>query len=231
MKLAAIGFLLASATTAGTVMSAQAAETTSSGSSVVYVGGSHSGRATLGAPLYAGPNVIVIGGGRTYYGKPLGYGRRGYGGYGYGSRRGLGFGYSYGYRWRGPRYGYNPYRGNPYSYGNRYAYPRYNYVIPPPLWRFGDDRRPYGRERYDHRPRLTILGATYRSIDGRACDAFSFVHRRCDGEVSCSVRSNNNICGDSDRGRLKVLEIVYACGDQQLRANVPERSRSNLRCR
>ena len=230
MKPAAIGLVLG--ISAATFASGPAAAN-QFGSGAIVIGSGQHRHSALGAPLYAGANVIVVGGGRTYYGKPLGYGRRGYGRHRYGPRRG--FGYSYGYTYRGPRfgyprYGYNPYQGNSYGYGNRYPYPRYGYAPPRQEPYYGGGRG-YGRERYDRTPRLTILGATYRSIDGRACDAFSFVHRRCDGEQSCSVRSNNNICGDPDRGRLKVLEVVYACGDRQLRANVPERSRSKLRCR
>ena len=227
MRLAAIGLTFVCFFTNGAIGQADAFQ---SGSNIVVIGKSHHQRTTLGAPLYAGPTVVIVGGGSTYYGKPLGYGRRGYGRHRIGPRHKFGLSYPYGYRWRGPRYGYNLYWGNPYAYGNRYPYRHYGYVnpYPVPLYRGG---RGYGREGYDRSPRLTILGATYRSIDGRACDAFSFVHRRCDGERSCSVKANNNICGDPDRGRLKVLEVVYACGYQQLRANVPERSRSRLGCR
>ena len=234
MKPAAIGLLLG---ISAVTISAGPTAADQLGSGVIVIGSDQNRHSTLGAPLYAGANVIIVGGGRTYYGKPRGYGRRGLGSNRY--RPGRGLGYSFGYTYRGPRsgyprYGYNPYQGNPYSYGNRYPYPRYGYAPPRQGPYYYGDRgggRGYGRERYDRSPRLTILGATYRSIDGRACDAFSFVHRRCDGERSCSVRANNNICGDPDRGRLKVLEVVYACGDRQLRANVPERSRSKLRCR
>ena len=79
--------------------------------------------------------------------------------------------------------------------------------------------------------RLTIIEAYYRSIDGRACDAYPLVYRICDGEKSCSKKSSNKICGDPDRGRLKILEVVYACGDEYYQGNVPERKRLRLRCR
>ena len=78
----------------------------------------------------------------------------------------------------------------------------------------------YGKDRSrDRGPRLQILGATYRSVDGRACNAFSYAHRKCDGDKSCTVKASNKICGDPDRGRLKVLKVTYACGSQQYTVN------------
>ena len=207
--------------------------------------------AQLGAPLYVGPNVVVI---------QDGYGR---------SSSGYGLTGSVTVHGRPPprRYGYNP--GHRYGkwngghqYGHRPPPPRYNYGRPPPRY-YAPPRRerhppphvhgnpnrgpnygydPYRNPGYDnprhanpdnqHRgPRLTILGATYRSIDGRSCNAYSYAHRKCDGNQSCTVSASNSICGDPDRGRLKVLEVSYACGNRQFTSYTPERSRSQLRCR
>lgn len=95
--------------------------------------------------------------------------------------------------------------------------------------------RNYGGRGNDGRhyrdPRVTILGATYRSIDGRTCDAYSYAHRKCDGNQSCTVKASNKICGDPDRGRLKILDVTYRCGNQQFTSSTPERSRSQIRCR
>ena len=186
----------------------------------------------LGAPLYAGPNTVIIQNGRTVLprytspitrpssgwqsriiiGNTVQNGRDRYG-------RDTLFGNQ---RLFIPGYGYVVPRERHQPYGGRYAnVPRYNDND-----RYGRDR--YGRDRF---PRLTILGASYRSINGRACDAFSNVHRKCDGERSCNVRASNNICGDPERGRLKVLEISYACGGRTLSARVPEKSNTRLVCR
>ena len=195
------------------------------------------GDAVLGAPLYTGPNVIVIGGGRSYVRhNPYPYSQRrgGYGNRRYSPRYGPGYRRGHGY----PDYRYKPYRYNPNRFGNRYPNPRYGVTPPRNNNRYGNDRsydrghdRGHDRERYDRYPRLTILGASYRSVDGRACDVFSHVHKRCEGQQSCSIKSSNKICGDPDRGRFKVLEAAYTCGNQELRANVPEKPRSKLRCR
>lgn len=237
MKLPAFGTILAISAVVSVIDPALAFQ---SSHTAIHVGGGYKSSATLGAPLYAGPNVIVIGGGRTFYGSDK-YGRthrRGGIDQRHGPRPGYGRGYGHGYDQRAPNYGYggysvypyNLYRTNPFRFGNRYPSPGPG-VTPRRGGRNYDDNRRYGRERYDRGPRLTILGATYRSIDGRACSAFSHVHKRCHGEQSCSVRASNSICGDPDRGRLKVLEVAYTCGGQQMRANVPEKSRSRLSCR
>ena len=237
MRLAAFGTALV---ISAAVIALGPAAAFQSGQTTIQIGSSSVRHTTFGAPLYAGPNVVIIGSGRGgygYNGHSRSHRRGGYGVHRHGPRREYGFGLGYGYR--GPRYGYgngysvypyNTYRTNPYRFGNRYPYPRYGMTPPLNNRRYDDDRR-YGRERYDRYPRLTILGATYRSVDGRACNAFSHVHKRCDGEQSCSIKATNSICGDPDRGRLKVLEVAYTCGDQQMRTNVPEKSRSRLSCR
>lgn len=204
------------------------------------------GSVSLGAPLHAGPNVIILqtghgdfrygpsitlsGGGRIYGQPPP---RRGYD-------------HGHGYRWRSaPGHGYTPY--------NRYYRP-----YDPYRRDYGRGGRGYGRERYpnpninpgrgyggrgyggydnrgygarNHSPRLTILGATYRSVDGRSCSAYAYAHRKCDGNQSCTVKASNSICGDPDRGRLKILDIAYSCGNQQFTSSTPEKSRSQIRCR
>ncbi|MEQ8734873.1 MAG: hypothetical protein RIC29_08105 [Rhodospirillaceae bacterium] len=230
----------------------------------------------LGAPLYAGPNVVIVqdGYGRTLsdHGRTVsGYGRTvsGYGrtvsGYGlsgsvtiYGQPPPRRYGYGNGYgKGHGNRYGHRP-PPRPYYYGRpaprHHVYPRRERHPQPYL--YGNPNHnpnhgpnygyaPYGNPRHaapgnprhaapgnPHRgPRLTILGATYRSIDGRACNAYSYAHRKCDGNQSCTVKASNSICGDPDRGRLKVLEVSYACGNRQFTSNTPERSRSQIRCR
>lgn len=217
MKLATIGIIVVSAAAVSGVSPVKAHGKQSGGVAVVSIGSLRDSRSALGAPLYAGPNVIIVGGG-NYYGRPRGYRR-----HHYLPRTRYGYGYNYGYQWRLPRYAYP-------RYGYQNPYPRHGAFVPRPARRYKDSYRSYGRERYESEPRLTILGATYRSIDGQACDAYSFVHRRCDGKNSCSVRSSNKICGDPDRGRLKILEVVYACGEEQSQKNVPERSRLRLRC-
>lgn len=229
MRPAVIGTVLLFATTVGTSPNAVAFQ-----SSHVTIQTGSTYRSTVGAPLYAGPNVVIIGGGRAYD-RHAPYRYRGNHRH-YRPRPRSGYGFKYGNVWRDPYYNpgprYRTYHYNPYGYGNRAPYPRYGVSPNPKPRRYGRDSggRGYGRERYDRYPRLTILGATYRSIDGRACDAFSYVHRRCDGVESCSVKASNKICGDPDRGRLKVLEVAYACDGQRRRANVPEKSRSKLRC-
>lgn len=219
---------------------------------------------TKGAPLYAGPNVIIVENGhdqRSYgssstltvsgviYGQPPRYRNgRGY------DRR-----YDRGYRWKGapgahrhphnhrydqrhdPRYGRGNGRGNGRGYGRGYGRERYpNPNINPGRRGNPGYRNPgYGNPNYgyggygarDRRPQLTILGATYRSIDGRTCDAYSYAHRKCNGNQSCTLKASNKICGDPDRGRLKILDVTYRCGNQQYTSSTPERSRSQIRCR
>lgn len=244
MKLAALGLsaILTSATFASLVPSASALEVRSG--------------VTLGAPLYAGPNVVIVtGGGRTYGQPPPSYR--------YGNRHNHRHNHHYGRGGRGyDRYGFDRYgydrSGFDHQGYDRHGYDRHGYD------RRGYDRRGYsrhaygrgpGRERHQphyrerHQPtygygrdtrgardqhrgsRITILGASYRSIDGRACDAFAHVHKKCDGDDSCKVKASNKICGDPDRGRLKVLEVTYACGNRQFQSRTPERSSSRLSCR
>lgn len=233
MKLAALGLTALITVAAGGLTPAAASEvrvTTTFGK-------------TLGAPLYAGPGVVIVtGGGRIYgqppqryrYGHPYGKRARGYDRRGY-DRRGYDH---YGY----DRYGYDR-QGYDRRGFNRHGFDRRGYD------RHGRSRHVYGRERHqptpyygnrnargrdygrDRGPRLTILGASYRSIDGRACDAFAHVHKKCDGDGSCKVKASNKICGDPDRGRLKVLEVTYACGNRQFQSRTPERSSSRLSCR
>jgi len=219
MKLAALGAVLAVTFATGASTSAAAF---------------HDRDRVIGSPLYAGPNTVIIQNGRTvgpngvvitrpssgYQSRIIINGRR------YDDR------YNRGYTNRTTRSQrlyipgvgwvtrYVPKRHQPFSRNYGYA-PRYY------------DDQTYGRDYYgrDRGPRLTILGATYRSIDGRSCDAFSRVHRKCDGSSSCSIRATNKICGDPDRGRLKVLEIAYTCGGQHLTARAPEKSRARLSCR
>ncbi|MEQ8509687.1 MAG: hypothetical protein RIB43_11820 [Rhodospirillaceae bacterium] len=197
----------------------------------------------LGAPLYAGPNVVIVqdGYGRTTPGYGLTgsvtiYGKPPLRRYGYGNGYGNRYGHRppprpYYYGRPAPRYPVYPRRERhppPYVYGNPHHNPNHG-----PNYGYA----PYGNPRHaapgnPHRgPRLTILGATYRSIDGRSCNAYSYAHKKCDGNQSCTVKASNSICGDPDRGRLKVLEVSYACGNRQFTSNTPERSRSQIRCR
>lgn len=212
-------------------------------------------KTTLGAPLYTGPNVVIVtrdGHGyrhapqRYKYGHPYGKRARGYDERRYDSR-GRHHGYNrHGYdRFGYDRYGYDRYGYDRQGYDrhgfdrrgfDRRGYPRHAYGRErhPPAPYYGNHTvrpDPHGRDRYDRGPRLRILGASYRSIDGRACDAFAHVHKRCDGDDSCKVKASNKICGDPDRGRLKVLEVTYACGNRQFQSRTPERSSSRLRCR
>ena len=225
MKLAALGVFAIAYTSLASSITVQAIEVR------------HNTQHTVqrGAPLYAGPNVVVI---QDGYGRSAsGYGLTGsvtiYGQppprrYGYGNG-----GHQYGHRPPPPRYNY----GRPPP---RYYAPPRRERHPPPHRHVNPNRGPnhgydpyrtpgYGNQHYA--PRLTILGATYRSIDGRACNAYSYAHRKCDGTQSCTVKASNSICGDPDRGRLKVLEVSYACGNRQFTSNTPERSRSQLRYR
>jgi hypothetical protein len=213
MKLAALGAVLAVTLAAGGLSPAAAF---------------HDRDRAVGAPLYAEPNTVIIQNGQVFRPNGAAITRPSSG---YQSRiiingRHYDDRYKRGYTSRTTRTQrlyvpgvgwvtrYVPERHQPYPRNYGYGSPGY-----------------YGNHNHDPYPRLTILGATYRSIDGRACDAFSRVHRECDGTSSCSVRASNNICGDPDRGRLKVLEIAYACGNRQLSARAPEKSRARLSCR
>lgn len=242
MKLAAIGLtaVLAAAALSGTSSSAMAGD-----------------KRVLGVPLYAGPNTVIVTGGGRIYGQPPrtyrygdrrygtrhdyrpgrhygrgapGYNRRGYDRFGY-DREGYDrHGYDrQGYDQRGfDRRGYDRRGHHRRAYGRERHQPTYGYTRNPARGTYGGGYR--NRDR-DRGPRITILGATYRSIDGRACDAFAHVHKKCDGDNSCKVKASNKICGDPDRGRLKVLEVTYACGNRQFQSRTPERSSSRLRCR
>lgn len=237
MKLATLGLtaVLAAAALSGTASSASAGD-----------------KRVLGAPLYAGPNVVIVTGGGRIYGQPppsyrygnrhthrndrrYGRGGRGYDRYGF-DRQGYD---RQGYNRRGyDRQGYDRDGYDRRGYDRR-GYARHAYGRAPgrerhqPSYGYGrnDGRDVYRGNNRDHRPRITILGASYRSIDGRACDAFAHVHKKCDGDKDCKVKASNKICGDPDRGRLKVLEVTYACGNRQFQSRTPERSSSRLRCR
>ncbi len=213
MKLAALGAVLAVTLAAGAPSPAAAF---------------HDRDRVVGAPLYAGPNTVIIQNGRAFRPNGSVVTRPSSG---FQSRIIIGgrdpYSRGYTHRHTRPHRVYVPGVGWVHRYGRERHQPyAYSYGYAPP--RYYTDPYDRGRDRF---PRLTILGATYRSIDGRSCDAFSRVHRKCDGTSSCSIRATNNICGDPDRGRLKVLEIAYACGDRQLTARAPEKSRARLTCR
>lgn len=216
--------------------------------------GSASAFQTKGAPLYAGPNVIIVENGhdrRSYgssstlsvsgviYGQPPRYR------YGRGHNQRRDHRYGRGHRWKGapgayrqPNHRYDRRHDPRYGRGYGRGYGRERY--PNPNINPGRNRNPgyqnpgYGYGGYDardRRPHLTILGATYRSIDGRTCNAYSYAHRKCDGNQSCTLKASNKICGDPDRGRLKILDVSYRCGNKQYTSSTPERSRSKIRCR
>jgi len=78
---------------------------------------------------------------------------------------------------------------------------------------------------------LIIVDASY-GADGRYCDAGYALAERCEGRFACRVDAGNHLCGDPRRGRVKALEIRYACPgehrDRLLRLN--EGESIELRC-
>lgn len=59
--------------------------------------------------------------------------------------------------------------------------------------------------------KIVIQSATYSSMR-KECDATNYVAMRCSrGGGNCSFQVSNNMCGDPDHGKQKVLQVVYQC--------------------
>ena len=63
--------------------------------------------------------------------------------------------------------------------------------------------------------RVVIQSATYSSMR-RECDATRYVAQACrNGGGNCVFNVSNNMCGDPDHGKQKVLQVVYQCASYQ----------------
>ncbi len=89
------------------------------------------------------------------------------------------------------------------------------------------------RSNYDNRRgegAIHIRNAAYQSDDGRRCDARGAVRQECEGEDSCSVEANNNLCGDPARSHRKVLSVEYDCGGRSRTVHASEKRSLDLSC-
>ncbi len=76
---------------------------------------------------------------------------------------------------------------------------------------------------------LQILEVEY-GRDHRYCDATYAFERQCDGRESCSVRVNNNLCGDPYKGKKKTAYIEYRCDGRVRSHQVREGDSAHLDC-
>lgn len=78
--------------------------------------------------------------------------------------------------------------------------------------------------------RWGVAGANGR-MDGPSCDARAQLARVCEGKEACQLpASNRSLCGDPAQGRVKKLEVSYACdGEDQIEV-FAESSTVSLRC-
>lgn len=87
------------------------------------------------------------------------------------------------------------------------------------------DCRPRGSDR----DRLWIAEAAYGAGD-RFCNATPVFQRYCEGNSRCSVRVDNDLCGDPARGARKQVEIDYFCNGRRYAVDVPENRTAVLSC-
>lgn len=80
-----------------------------------------------------------------------------------------------------------------------------------------------------NRGNLQILDVEY-GRDHRYCDATYAFERECDGRESCSVRVNNNLCGDPYKGKKKTAYIQYRCDGRVRSHQVREGDHAYLDC-
>ena len=60
--------------------------------------------------------------------------------------------------------------------------------------------------------KLTILGASYGGDGGRRTCNFQEYAGQCNGQTSCDLRCNNDMCGDPWKGHDKECRVDYRCG-------------------
>lgn len=78
--------------------------------------------------------------------------------------------------------------------------------------------------------RVHVEEAEY-GVRGATCDAREAVHNQVERNDN-TVRASNRLCGDPAPGALKVLRIVYRCGDSApARVSVREDESLRLICR
>jgi hypothetical protein len=79
---------------------------------------------------------------------------------------------------------------------------------------------------------MNVQSAIYGSPEiGKTCDAISSVARTCNGQATCSVIANNDLCGDPNFGIKKLLTVRYRCGERGVRTvSAPETSEAQLTC-
>lgn len=110
----------------------------------------------------------------------------------------------------------------------------YDGYYPPPSSSYGAGAGgSYGGGSYAGAPvgrPVHISDATYRAPDGRSCDAKRAVQRQCDGQQSCRIEADNDLCGDPAKGVGKKLVIGYKCGDGRVEVTVQEHKSVSLAC-
>lgn len=82
---------------------------------------------------------------------------------------------------------------------------------------------------YGGRSDIRVVDARY-GAQGRDCNATGAVASRCNGQDRCSVRADNNLCGDPAFGQPKALVITYLCRGSQRNAMAREGQRADLGC-
>ncbi|MDX1570883.1 MAG: hypothetical protein R3200_10375, partial [Xanthomonadales bacterium] len=78
-------------------------------------------------------------------------------------------------------------------------------------------------------PTIRIEDARY-GAGNRTCEANLAFARACNGQWSCEVPVDNELCGDPARGDRKSVEVEYRCGDRSLTAVVDEGDTARLAC-
>ncbi len=115
-----------------------------------------------------------------------------------------------------PTYGTRP------NYGGQPAQP------------YGGQPAPQGAQEYG-RPAeggegLHISDATYTADNRSQCDASRALRDRCEGQASCFVRANDELCGDPARGLRKTLIIGFKCGGKRHEVRLEQHQSVDLHC-
>lgn len=82
----------------------------------------------------------------------------------------------------------------------------------------------------DYTPdQITVTVVRYGAFQSY-CDATEAFARDCNSRSSCSVRVDNDLCGDPREGAKKRAYITYQCNGEDVQKTAAERATANLSC-
>ncbi len=104
------------------------------------------------------------------------------------------------------------------------------------VWRRGGDSTavpapsPLPTPSGDYRPNEITMSVVRYGAYQSYCDATAVFARECDRRASCSVRIDNNLCGDPREGARKRAYVTYQCNGEDVQVTANERDDMTLKC-